>query len=346
VPASFAFCRRLLLIGAVLLSAVALVIPWAVIPPVRADTWPSATPASAVPAFWIIVFFHVLTATGIGLTATRISTVGRASQFWVLVPLALLVLLSAYALEEPGRAYSREGLSMQAASLVLFACTASDFLAAVLLLAAASLLPRGQSRADRHTELPGPGRWVAGIPDPVPAACVQASGRPDGTIVATPWLGSSMQRTTIGLAVFLLSCGIHPAKAQSPPPDTSPGFFAGEWAGTGVHGSYCYVKLTADGLGWVLIDGGSGDWSGSSIQWRNRQQSLQIDNAVPLHTSAQRRIMPLEDFVLSSEFNQSLSLTWNTPGGSCHLQRIESTANHLSQARSAIAGLPPAEGVR
>jgi hypothetical protein len=132
----------LLLIGAVLLSAVALVIPWAVIPPVRADTWPSATPASAVPAFWIIVFFHVLAATVVGLTAARLTTVGKASRSLVLIPLALLVLLSAYALEEPGRAYSREGPLMQTASLILFACAAGDLLAAVLVMAATALVPR------------------------------------------------------------------------------------------------------------------------------------------------------------------------------------------------------------
>ena len=142
MPARFAFCRRLLLIGAVLLAAVALVIPWAVIPPVRVDTFPGATPESAVPAFWIIVFFHVLAATVVGLTAARITTVGRATRFLVLVPLALLVLLSAYALEEPGRAYSQEGPSMQTASLFLIACAASDLLAAVLIIAAVPLLPR------------------------------------------------------------------------------------------------------------------------------------------------------------------------------------------------------------
>ena len=142
MPASFAFCRRLLLIGAVLLVAVALVIPWAVIPPVRADTFPGATPESAVPAFSIIVCFHVLAATVVGLTAARITTVGRAWRPLILVPLALLVLLSAYALSQPGGAYSREDPPMQTASVFLFACAASDLLAAVLVIAATSLLPR------------------------------------------------------------------------------------------------------------------------------------------------------------------------------------------------------------
>jgi len=142
VPASFALCRRLLLIGAAFLVAVALVIPWAVIPPVRADTFPGATPESAVPAFWIIVFFHVLAATVVGLIAARITTVGRAWSPWILFALALLLLLSAYALEEPGRAYSREGPAMQTASVCLLACAASDLLAAVLAIAATALLPK------------------------------------------------------------------------------------------------------------------------------------------------------------------------------------------------------------
>ena len=142
VTASFAFCRRLLLIGAVFLVAVALVIPWAVIPPVRVDTFPGATPESAVPAFWIIVVFHVLAATIVGLTAVRVTAVGSPARPLFLVPLALLLLLSAYALEEPGRAYALEDPPMQTASVFLFACAASDLLAAVLVIVATALFPR------------------------------------------------------------------------------------------------------------------------------------------------------------------------------------------------------------
>ena len=59
------------------------------------------------------------------------------------------------------------------------------------------------------------------------------------------------------------------AHSQSPPPDNSPGFFSGEWSGTGEHGSYCYLRLNADGSGWVLSDGGSGDWLGAGVRWRD-----------------------------------------------------------------------------
>ena len=142
MPASLAFCRRSLLIAAVLLVAVALVIPAAVIPPVRADTFPGATPWDAVPAFWTIVIFHVCAAAVAGSTAAWTTTERRPLPPLVLVVLALLLLLSAYALEEPGRAYTREGPAMQAASVFVLACAASDLVAAVLVITAASFLPK------------------------------------------------------------------------------------------------------------------------------------------------------------------------------------------------------------
>ena len=56
------------------------------------------------------------------------------------------------------------------------------------------------------------------------------------------------------------------AHALTPLPDTSPSFFSGEWAGAGEQGTYCYLNLSADGWGWVLIDGGAGDWLGARMQ--------------------------------------------------------------------------------
>lgn len=133
---------------------------------------------------------------------------------------------------------------------------------------------------------------------------------------------------------------------MSPPLDTSPGWFAGEWAGTGEQSAYCYLNLSADGWGWVLIGGGSGDWLGARVQWRNRHQSLQVEKIIPLPFSPQRRIMPLETFVLRSGFNQSLSLTWNARSSGCQLLKIETTEHHLNRARNAIEGLPQGENKR
>ncbi len=129
------------------------------------------------------------------------------------------------------------------------------------------------------------------------------------------------------------------ASALTPPLDNSPGFFAGEWAGAGEQGSYCYVKLNADGSGWALVDGGAGDWQAARMQWRNRHQAVQVEKIVPLTASPQMRILPLGKFSLGGGFNRSLTLTWSEQSGACQLQRIEDLARHLGAARAAIEGI-------
>lgn len=136
------------------------------------------------------------------------------------------------------------------------------------------------------------------------------------------------------------------ASALTPLPDTSPDAFAGEWAGTGEQASFCYVQLSADGWGRVLVDGGAGDWLAARVQWRNRQQGLQVDKVIPAAASPQLRIMPLKTMVLRSGFNQSLSLTWNERLGACQLQRSEVAAGRLDRARRAVDGLQAGEGKR
>ncbi len=142
-----------------------------------------------------------------------------------------------------------------------------------------------------------------------------------------------------GLVLVVVWLGT--AHALTPLPDNSPGFFSGEWAGTAPQGAYCYLNLSADGSGWVLIDGGAGDWLGARMQWRNQQQTLQVEQVIPLQASAQLRVMPLEKFVLSSGFNQSLKLTWNESSGGCHLQKIDTAARHLLGARQTLESLLP-----
>jgi hypothetical protein len=129
------------------------------------------------------------------------------------------------------------------------------------------------------------------------------------------------------------------AHALTPLPDNSPSFFSGEWSGAGEHGAYCYINLSTNGWGWVLIDSGAGDWLGAKIQWRNLQQALQVEKVFPIPTSHQLRIIPLENFMLSTGFNQYLRLTWSKRTSGCHLQKLETSARHLDRARSAIEGL-------
>lgn len=145
----------------------------------------------------------------------------------------------------------------------------------------------------------------------------------------------------LGWLLFSSWMGI--VSAQSPPPNTSPSAFAGEWAGAGEQGSYCYVTLTTDGWGRVLVDGGSGDWLSARIQWRNRQQTLVVDRIMPSAFSPQLRVMPLDQIVLRSGFNQSMTLSWSDRIAACQLQRIEKTAGQLDRARSATTALQAGE---
>jgi len=144
----------------------------------------------------------------------------------------------------------------------------------------------------------------------------------------------------------LLFASIGSASALTPLPDKSAALFAGEWSGSGERGSYCYVKLDADGQGLVLADGGSGDWFGARMLWHNQQQNLQVDKIIPLAASARQRIMPLEKFAFSAGFNQSLSLSWSAQVGACQLQRVEAAARQLARARATIDGLPTEQGKR
>ena len=148
-------------------------------------------------------------------------------------------------------------------------------------------------------------------------------------------------RYLMQLSLFLAWLGT--AHALTPLPDKSSALFSGEWAGTGERGSYCYLKLAADGSGGVLVDLGSGDWLGARIQWRNQQQAIQVDKVILFPASAQLRIMPLEKFVISAGFNQSLKLSLDRQSGGCQLQRIGTSASQLVRARSAIDALLPAQ---
>lgn len=145
--------------------------------------------------------------------------------------------------------------------------------------------------------------------------------------------------------VVLFIC-VETVNALTPLPDSSPGFFAGEWSGIGGQGSYCYLNMKVDGRGVVLIDNGSGDWLGAQIQWRNRKQAVDVEKITSLPSSSQLRIMPLERFTLSTEFNQSLKLTLNGQSDGCYLQKIDTTANHLAKARNIANKIPHSRGTK
>ena len=144
-----------------------------------------------------------------------------------------------------------------------------------------------------------------------------------------------------GVGLIMAFALLGSASALTPLLDSSPLYFSGEWAGTGAKGAYCYLSLGSDGRGLVLIDAGTGDWLGARIHWRNERQVLIVEKSISLSLAPQLRILPLHIFALSTEFNQSLALNWDKRADGCHLQKIETTKHHLTQARTIIDQLPP-----
>lgn len=151
----------------------------------------------------------------------------------------------------------------------------------------------------------------------------------------------SLARVSLPLLLILAALG--PSHALTPLPDLSQDFFAGEWTGNGENGAACYLLLSPDGSGTVLIDGGSGDWLAARLQWRNDRQTLRVVQSVPMSVSPQERLGPLETFVLITGMNRSLRLTWNGQSTGCQLQKIETAARHLARAREALRSLGPKE---
>ena len=143
----------------------------------------------------------------------------------------------------------------------------------------------------------------------------------------------------IWMIILVLACSCL-AAAQAPLPDSSPDFLAGEWTATGERGSYCYMKLSLDGQGLVLIDGGAGDWLGARLLWQNDRQTLHVKKIIPMPSSSALRMRPLKEFSFRGSSNRSLTLSWSKNAPDFHLQRIDDTERHLQRARDAAKGLP------
>jgi hypothetical protein len=138
---SLLFRRKMLLVCAALLAAVAIVEALGVIQPVQAATFPGATPESAVPAFWVNIGLNFVAA--VILVCIAIWSKGRS---WistsVLVVIGLVSLFMGIALTDAFFAFQAAGPSMQTVSMLLFFCAAADFLAGALVITTAFLRPK------------------------------------------------------------------------------------------------------------------------------------------------------------------------------------------------------------
>jgi hypothetical protein len=130
------------------------------------------------------------------------------------------------------------------------------------------------------------------------------------------------------------------AAATTPLPDTRLEFFAGDWIGTGVEDSFCFMRLLKDGSGTVLVSGASGDWLGATIRWRNERQVLKLVDAVPLPADPRRRLMALPSLTLSSGLNQTVRLGWQGRSSTCELQLRGAVSRRENEA---LALLQPSQ---
>ena len=141
MKANVLFCRRMLVVCAVLLVIVALVVALGVIPPVKADTYPGVNHEIAASAFWVNIGLNLLSAFFLFFIAIR-SKARSWKSTSVLVIAGLLVLILGLALADAASAYQKHGPSMQSASILLFICAAVDFLAGVTVVTTAFLRPK------------------------------------------------------------------------------------------------------------------------------------------------------------------------------------------------------------
>lgn len=127
---------RILLLGAALLLASAAIVAFGVIPSVRSDTFPRATPDRAVPAFWENVLLSVL----VSATALASSRAGstRATLRRVLPGVAgLVALLLGLLLIDAATAFSGHGPEMHRAVVALWVCVCFDLVGGGLMVVSA-----------------------------------------------------------------------------------------------------------------------------------------------------------------------------------------------------------------
>jgi hypothetical protein len=133
--------RRLIIIGATLLAAVAVVLVLGVIPPVRSDTFRQAAPDSAAAAFLVQAAVAVLAAIALAFVAASAVARPRAS-IAILHVIGALVFLLGIVLMGPAPTFWVHGPALHGATLFMFLSAAAEFTATGLVVAAASRLRR------------------------------------------------------------------------------------------------------------------------------------------------------------------------------------------------------------
>lgn len=144
-----------------------------------------------------------------------------------------------------------------------------------------------------------------------------------------PWLG------LLFAMLGLLAAGA--AQSLTPPLDSRPAFFAGDWIGTGSRDTLCFLRLQPDGSGTLLVGGASGDWQGARLRWRNQRQTIELLELSPLPADPSRRLMPLAPLTLHSGVNQTIQLMRGERLPLCELQRQIDVQRRAGEAAALLA---------
>jgi len=131
--------RRLIIIAAALLTAVAITVVLGVIPPLRSGTSPHAAPPSAWKAYLVHAIFAGLAALALGRVAARAVDHARSS-IGNLYVIGAVVFLLVVVFAGPAPAFLARGPSLYLAVLFMFLSGAAELAACGLVLAAASRL--------------------------------------------------------------------------------------------------------------------------------------------------------------------------------------------------------------
>jgi Na+/proline symporter len=145
---SLRFCRISTSVEASVFGVIAIIIAAIVIPAVRADTFPLATPDRAVTAFWVAVFLFFLLAAVLLLMSLRIT---KRGVFVGLLASGVVGLVVSLAQLDAADAFSKHGPELQTADVFLYICFAVGTLASVSLLLTALFLRKARREADRQS---------------------------------------------------------------------------------------------------------------------------------------------------------------------------------------------------
>jgi hypothetical protein len=120
--------RRILYVSIALIIIVTIILAFIVIPSVKMDTSPQATPEKAVPAIWVVVIIHLLTVAALIWTIHVNQRAGHINK-GLLVASGVALILLALIISDGATAYlGHPGPGLHRAGISMFICVGSNII--------------------------------------------------------------------------------------------------------------------------------------------------------------------------------------------------------------------------